>query len=180
MEHGTYPCTGQPQLPGNVLCRIEIPVPPQKHPALQIRQLPKEPGQQPLKLLLLQLFFGALSAGKGLLQLLQRTRNLSAAALFGLVTSPPVNGKTSGDPRKICPQPPWLLGRNGIPQTKIGIVDAFLLVLPAGQNVPSQPKAKPSVFFIRPGNGILPPLEIQRHNLSVVHSACLLFSVSTK
>ena len=112
MEHGTHPGAGQSQLSGNVLRRIKIPIPPQKHPALQIRQLPQEPIQQILKFLLLQLFFRALSAGKGLLQFLQRTCNLSAAALSRLVASPPVNGKTSGNPRKIGPQPLRLLGRN--------------------------------------------------------------------
>lgn len=69
-------------------------------------------------------------------------------------------------------------GRDQLPGGEIGIVDAFLGVRGAGENVVCNAVAVAAVFPVRLGNGLLRPGEIQVQYCIVIHGKNLLFVCS--
>lgn len=65
--------------------------------------------------------------------------------------------------------------RNGIPEGKISIVDAFLRIKAIFQNIFGNAAAGIPVFFLQRGNGLLGPRKEELQNFAVFQQAIASF-----
>ena len=154
---------------------IEIPVPAQEYIPLCLWQGRQERIKNPCQFLFRQFGFYIMCV-HAFFQFIQCENDFSTAPLLGAAPPPAVNGNMPGHFGKKSVQKIRTPGRNGIPRSQICIADAFLRILPVGENVVGDAVAVPTVFFVCFFNGLFRPLEEQGNDtliLQGITSSCL-------
>ena len=85
--------------------------------------------------------------GNDLFKLIKQQRFFTAAALFPVLRTVPVESKVSGDLAQICPKIGGACRRNGIPGFEPGVVYAFLCVIGIAQDIHRDRAAVCAVLF---------------------------------
>ena len=151
-----------------VFDRIGVVIPTDKKEPGGLVQGIQEPVQEPGKLPGAEHGLYRVRGGQTAFQLIQ-CRIVMAVALAGGVGMIAGNGLVAQDAAQVGGQRSWLLGRDGVPASQKRVVDAFLGVFPAAQNVPGDLLAETAVFLRQLLNGQLRTLEEQGNDLVVIH-----------
>ena len=108
-----------------------------------------------------------MGSGDAVVQLAQQ--DLSAVTPFwGVGFFPAVQGEVPDDAAQPWAEQRGLGGGNGVPGFQIGVVDAFLRVTVAAEDVPGDAPQKIPVFVRRLVNGSLVPPPVQVDDVTVL------------